>query len=119
MIYSSTEEQDAFSHGYEYVKGKKLGVIILNPAVVSQLGSDEMRHTLHPRHLPMLVPPRPWRAVDDGAYLKTLCTSSPSLARAIQRTSNLALAPLQPRLCDTKNLRNSRSISWKLAKTRL
>ncbi len=65
----SKEEQPAFSHSYEYVKGKKLGLIVLNPAVVSRIARDSLSVVVHPKHLPMLVPPRPWTAHDDGAYL--------------------------------------------------
>ncbi|TDL27019.1 DNA/RNA polymerase [Rickenella mellea] len=63
------EEQPAFFHSYEYVRGHKLGVIRLNPAVSERLSRDSLRETLHPRHLPMLVPPKPWLNHDNGGYL--------------------------------------------------
>lgn len=34
------EEQPAFFHSYEYVRGHKLGVIRLNPLVAEQLAKD-------------------------------------------------------------------------------
>ncbi|TXT11160.1 hypothetical protein VHUM_01911 [Vanrija humicola] len=69
-----TEEQPAFNHEYEYLRGKKLGVIRLNPVVASRLAADSVRQVIHPKHLPMLVPPRPWTQWNDGAYLATPVT---------------------------------------------
>lgn len=66
-----TEEQAAFSHGYEYVRGKKLGVIRVNPDIAARLAQDTVRQVIHPKHLPMLVEPRKWQRWDDGAYLAT------------------------------------------------
>lgn len=66
-----SETQPAFSHGYEYVRGKKLGVIKVNPAVANRLGQDSVRQVIHPKHLPMLVEPRKWHRWDDGMYLNT------------------------------------------------
>jgi DNA-directed RNA polymerase len=63
------EEQAAFTHGYDYVRGKKLGVIRLNPVVASRLARDNVGVVIHPKHLPMLVEPRPWRSHDEGGYL--------------------------------------------------
>lgn len=65
----SSEIQPAFSHSYEYVRGNKLGVIKLNPAVASRMAKDPISVVVHPKHMPMLVPPRPWKAHDDGGYL--------------------------------------------------
>lgn len=64
-----TEEQPAFSHSYEYLRGQRLGVIKLNPVVVDRMAKDRVRETLHPRHLPMLVKPKPWLSHDQGGYL--------------------------------------------------
>ncbi|EKM52814.1 uncharacterized protein PHACADRAFT_261459 [Phanerochaete carnosa HHB-10118-sp] len=64
-----TEEQPAFYHSYEYLRGQKLGVIKLNPVVADRLAKDQVRETLHPRHLPMLVRPKPWLSHDQGGYL--------------------------------------------------
>ncbi|KIJ06872.1 hypothetical protein PAXINDRAFT_41991, partial [Paxillus involutus ATCC 200175] len=63
------EQQPAFYHAYEYVRGQKLGVIRLNPVVADRLAKDGLRETLHPRHLPMLVKPKPWLGPDQGGYL--------------------------------------------------
>lgn len=69
IILISSEIQPAFSHSYEYVRGNKLGVIKLNPAVASRMAKDPIAIVVHPKHMPMLIPPRPWKAHDDGAYL--------------------------------------------------
>lgn len=63
------EEQPAFFHSYEYVRGHKLGVIRLNPLVAEQLAKDGLGEALHPRHLPMLIPPKPWLSHDNGGYV--------------------------------------------------
>lgn len=62
------EEQPAFYSTYQYIQGKRLGVIKLNDIVAQQLGRDSAIETLHPRHLPMLVPPKPWLSYDSGGY---------------------------------------------------
>ncbi|CAE6354241.1 unnamed protein product [Rhizoctonia solani] len=71
---SHSEEQPAFMHSYEYVRGKKLGVIKLNPVVGERMARDSIKDTLHPRHLPMLVKPQPWEDYDKGGYLKLRST---------------------------------------------
>ena len=63
------EEQLAFAHELDYVHGKQLGLIRLNPVVASRLARDSTRIAIHPKHLPMLVPPNPWKAPEDGGYL--------------------------------------------------
>ncbi|PWN47140.1 DNA/RNA polymerase, partial [Violaceomyces palustris] len=62
------EDQPAFYSAYQYLGGKKLGVIKLNEAIAKRLDKDSMQETLHPRHLPMLVPPKPWISHDSGGY---------------------------------------------------
>ncbi|CEL52694.1 DNA-directed RNA polymerase, mitochondrial [Rhizoctonia solani AG-1 IB] len=69
-----SEDQPAFMHSYEYIRGKKLGVIKLNPVVGEKMARDSIRDTLHPRHLPMLVKPQPWEDFDKGGYLKLRST---------------------------------------------
>ncbi|EMD32822.1 hypothetical protein CERSUDRAFT_57977 [Gelatoporia subvermispora B] len=72
-IYS--EEQPAFFHSYEYVRGHKLGVIKLNPVVAERMAKDRIKNTLHPRHLPMLVKPKPWLGPDQGGYMYNRTTA--------------------------------------------
>ncbi|GAK65136.1 DNA/RNA polymerase [Moesziomyces antarcticus] len=62
------EDQPAFYSTYQYLGGKKLGVIKLNEVVAKRLDKDSISETLHPRHLPMLVPPKPWTSHDSGGY---------------------------------------------------
>ena len=69
LIIVRSETQPAFGHSYEYVRGRKLGVIKVNPVVASRLSSDHLLSVVHPKHLPMLVEPRKWTSDDDGAYL--------------------------------------------------
>ncbi|CCL99811.1 uncharacterized protein FIBRA_01835 [Fibroporia radiculosa] len=64
-----SEEQPAFFHSYEYLRGYKLGVIKLNPLISEKMAKESIRETLHPRHLPMLVKPKPWLSHDQGGYL--------------------------------------------------
>ncbi|KDE05915.1 hypothetical protein MVLG_03728 [Microbotryum lychnidis-dioicae p1A1 Lamole] len=64
-----TEVQPAFSHSYQYVRGKRVGVIKVNPAIASRIDTDPLRITLHPRFLPMVVKPKPWLSYNSGAYL--------------------------------------------------
>ncbi|KAF8229392.1 DNA/RNA polymerase [Tricholoma matsutake] len=64
-----SEEQPAFYHSYEYIRGQKLGTIRLNQVVAERLAKDPLQETLHPRHLPMLMKPKPWLDHDDGGYL--------------------------------------------------
>ncbi|UZJ54205.1 hypothetical protein CBS101457_003525 [Exobasidium rhododendri] len=62
------EDLPAFYSAYQYIKGKRLGVIKLNEVVSKRLAKDSTIETLHPRHLPMLVPPKPWLTYDTGGY---------------------------------------------------
>lgn len=64
-----SEVQPAFSHAYQYVRGLKLGIIKVNPAVAERMDQDPLRITLHPRFLPMLVKPKPWLSYNSGSYL--------------------------------------------------
>jgi len=68
-----SESQPAFFHAYEYLRGQKLGIIKLNPAVSDKLATDSLERTIHPRHLPMLVKPRPWVNYKEGGYLYNKC----------------------------------------------
>ncbi|KAL0574450.1 DNA-directed RNA polymerase [Marasmius crinis-equi] len=64
-----SEVQPAFHHCYMHNRGQKLGVIRLNPAVSERLSKDSLSDTLHPRHLPMLVKPKPWLSYNEGGYI--------------------------------------------------
>lgn len=64
-----SEEQPAFTHAYEYLRGNKQGIIKLNPAVAQMMSRDRIGVVIHPKHMPMLVPPKPWTGYDEGGYL--------------------------------------------------
>ncbi|KAI0033505.1 hypothetical protein K488DRAFT_47601 [Vararia minispora EC-137] len=63
------EEHPAFSHSYEYFRGCKLGTVRVASDISEAIARDNLRDTLHPRHLPMLVPPAPWVNWNSGGYL--------------------------------------------------
>ncbi|WFD23506.1 DNA-directed RNA polymerase [Malassezia equina] len=85
------EEQPAFYSAYEYIQGKKLGVIRLNEVVSQRLDKESVRETLHPRHLPMLVPPRPWLTHDSGGYF-SVKTSAMRYKDSVEQSSYLRAA---------------------------
>ncbi|KAK3502829.1 hypothetical protein B0T13DRAFT_494099 [Neurospora crassa] len=65
-----TQNQPAFSHVMQLRKGKKIGTIIPNKAVVELLVREPVPDFLA-RHLPMVTPPDPWVSFEKGAYLET------------------------------------------------
>ncbi|KAG9299736.1 hypothetical protein G9A89_013096 [Geosiphon pyriformis] len=65
------QEVPAFYHTYQYIRGKQIGVIKLYPALVESLSREGMCDTIHPRMLPMLVPPKPWLTYKSGGYYTT------------------------------------------------
>jgi DNA-directed RNA polymerase len=77
LTYSPTSEErhPAFFHQYQYIGGKKLGVIKLNEAIADRLSSDPMTATIHPRFLPMVVPPSPWTSFEEGGYRRAISKS--------------------------------------------
>ncbi|WFC99983.1 DNA-directed RNA polymerase [Malassezia yamatoensis] len=85
------EEQPAFFSAYQYISGKKLGVIRLNEVVGKRLDKESVKETLHPRHLPMLVPPRPWLTHDSGGYF-SVRTSAMRCKDSIEQSSYLRAA---------------------------
>ncbi|KAF8591711.1 DNA/RNA polymerase [Ramaria rubella] len=87
---SRSEHQPAFVHAYEYLRGHKLGVIKLNPAVATRLSRDTVTETIHPRQLPMLTKPRPWVGVEDGGYLTTKSEALLALCGTRMPLSNLS-----------------------------
>lgn len=60
--------QPAFLHNYQYIRGKKLGVIKLHAEISKKLGTEPLRMSVISRHLPMVVEPRPWNGPRDGGY---------------------------------------------------
>ncbi|KAJ3063985.1 DNA-directed RNA polymerase [Podochytrium sp. JEL0797] len=61
-------EETAFQHGYTSLRSKqKVGVIKMHPYILERLATDPVH--VHPRLLPMIVPPRPWLTRNSGGYL--------------------------------------------------
>ncbi len=103
---SSSEEQPAFYHTYEHQRGQKLGVIRFNQVLAEAMAKDNLRTTLHPRHLPMLVPPRPWVGPESGGYYYNKC-----MFFAVPAMNHVCLLPCsQHLLCDIRSLWNRRAI---------
>ncbi|KAL5115107.1 DNA-directed RNA polymerase [Pleosporales sp. CAS-2024a] len=64
-LLSST--QPAFLHTTEFVMGKRVGFIALNPQLTQKLRNEPV-HDISPLSLPMLVEPKPWTSFQDGGY---------------------------------------------------
>ena len=64
-----SQAQPAFSRSFHLRKGKKIGVIIPNPALV-ELMKREPRGDMLARHLPMVAEPEPWTGFDRGGFLE-------------------------------------------------
>ncbi|TGZ84706.1 DNA/RNA polymerase [Ascodesmis nigricans] len=66
-----TQMHPAIYHNYEYIKGRRIGILKLHPELIRKLAQEPLRRGVFGRLLPMLVPPRPWLAHDQGAYYYT------------------------------------------------
>ncbi|KAK6348875.1 DNA-directed RNA polymerase [Orbilia blumenaviensis] len=64
-------EQPALVHGYQFVGGKKIGVIKLHDEFSKKLMTEPLKGTTLAKQLPMIARPRPWCAWNDGAYYFT------------------------------------------------
>ncbi|SCU90961.1 LANO_0D10374g1_1 [Lachancea nothofagi CBS 11611] len=67
-------EAPAFSHGYQYHNGSKLGVLKIHRSLVHQLNGERLVAAVQPQLLPMLVKPRPWKSWNSGGYYYTQST---------------------------------------------
>lgn len=67
-------EAPAFSHGYQYHNGSKLGVLKIHRSLVHQLNGERLIASVQPQLLPMLVKPRPWKNWKSGGYYYTQST---------------------------------------------
>ncbi|KOS20911.1 DNA-directed RNA polymerase [Escovopsis weberi] len=63
-----SQYQPAFSHAQQMRKGKKIGVIVLNPHLVTRLQREPFGDFLA-KHLPMLVEPKEWESFSKGGFL--------------------------------------------------
>ena len=67
-------EVPAFSHGYQYHNGIKLGVLKIHKTLIHQLNGERISAAIQPQLLPMLVKPRPWTNWKSGGYYYTQST---------------------------------------------
>ncbi|QLL31806.1 hypothetical protein HG536_0B06740 [Torulaspora globosa] len=61
-------EAPAFSHGYQYHNGSKLGVLKIHRSLIQQLNGERLIASVQPQLLPMLVKPRDWKNWKSGGY---------------------------------------------------
>jgi DNA-directed RNA polymerase len=62
----------AFVHAYRVERGKRSGILRTHPSVLKLVDAGhKLRESMAAHYLPMVVPPRPWRDMDDGGYLAT------------------------------------------------
>ena len=64
-----TQLQPAFMHRVKFTRGKKVGMVQPNSALVDKLGGQPMGALLAKR-MPMVVEPRPWTSWNEGGYLQ-------------------------------------------------
>jgi DNA-directed RNA polymerase len=65
-----TNSQAAFTHGTNFVQGKRIGFITPNPQVLLKLRNESVSHVTGVT-LPMVVEPKPWASFEDGGYFTT------------------------------------------------
>ncbi|KAL9615026.1 MAG: hypothetical protein Q9167_000558 [Letrouitia subvulpina] len=64
------EFQPAFIHYFRYISGKPIGMLGFNKALLEMLAMSSTKAAM-PRHLPMIVEPKPWIGFRDGGYLSS------------------------------------------------
>ncbi|KAK4463193.1 hypothetical protein QBC42DRAFT_305002 [Cladorrhinum samala] len=64
-----SQSQPAFSHTMQLKKGRKVGALLPNRALVDIMKSEPRAEVLA-RHLPMVVEPEPWSKFDKGGFLE-------------------------------------------------
>ncbi|KAF4973917.1 hypothetical protein FZEAL_9143 [Fusarium zealandicum] len=65
-----SQSQPAFSHMQQPRRGKKVGVLTMNPDLVDKLKREPMGDFLA-KHLPMVAEPQPWRQINEGGFLRS------------------------------------------------
>ena len=60
--------QPVFFHGFQYMKGKRVGVVLFNSEIFQQFVNKPVNSALA-KHLPMISKPRPWVGWREGGYL--------------------------------------------------
>jgi DNA-directed RNA polymerase len=64
-----SESQPVFFHTYQYLLGKRVGVVRLNTAIVERLARCPVTSALA-KYLPMLAEPKPWVGYREGGFLE-------------------------------------------------
>jgi DNA-directed RNA polymerase len=64
-----TQLQPAFMHRVKFTRGKKVGIVQPNSALMKKFGSQPVSALLAKR-MPMIVEPRPWTSWNEGGYYK-------------------------------------------------
>ncbi|KAJ2714597.1 DNA-directed RNA polymerase, partial [Coemansia spiralis] len=59
----------AFTHGNVMMKGKRYGMVKIHHSLRELFKDEPVSTVVNARHLPMLVPPRPWLTHTSGGYL--------------------------------------------------
>ena len=62
------QPQAAFFHSFTLTRGKRVGIVRFNKALVSKLMHEPVNSVMA-KYLPMIVEPRPWRDYRTGAFL--------------------------------------------------
>lgn len=63
------ERQPVFFHTFQYMLGKRTGLVRFNKAIASKIAKEPVKSVLS-RHLPMVVEPKPWTDFRDGGFLE-------------------------------------------------
>jgi DNA-directed RNA polymerase len=63
------EAQPVFFHTYQYISGKRVGVVRLNSAVWEKLAKTPVSSVLA-KYLPMVAEPKPWVGYQEGGFLE-------------------------------------------------
>lgn len=63
------ERQPVFFHTFQYMLGKRTGLVRFNKAIASKMAKEPVKSVLS-RHLPMVVEPKPWTDFRDGGFLE-------------------------------------------------
>jgi DNA-directed RNA polymerase len=90
--------EPAFTRSYHYpnqAQHSRYGVIIWHPTIPKLLEDGHaIRESMHPRYMPMLVPPRPWRKYNDGGHL--------TIQSVVMRGSYSRIGPSPAQLAELK-----------------
>ncbi|KAK3715006.1 DNA-directed RNA polymerase [Vermiconidia calcicola] len=63
-----TQMQPAFLHRFKFEKGKKIGLLVPNPALTEKIESEPVG-SLIAKRMPMVVDPQPWTGWSNGGYV--------------------------------------------------